>query len=317
MSIEKASLDRDLFKSNPNLYIENVIKEYLAHSPINQLVEFDNDPVWGEPIVAFADGDDPLFQTLKKTIGDFHMTPREALEKYTHEYKGWFLGLKKEYPVSVISYVLPIPQASRDVERNSPFGGTRRFNQNRWLGETVWRNLEHYVASLLEMMGHHAFAPGRSIYFRDVTNLLDGRWRPTWNERSVAHISGLGTYGLNGLIITEKGCSAFLESIVCDVALKPTPRPYDDLHAYCPYFKDKSCGKCIDRCLSGAITEKGRDILICRQYLGRDQVRKMKQAGMSIEGYIGKAPTCGLCSTGVPCEGGIPHGFEPKKSVQE
>jgi len=79
MSIEKASLDRDLFKSNPNLYIENVIKEYLAHSPVNRLIEFDDAPVWGEPIVGFADGDDPLFQTLKKTIGDFHMTPRESL----------------------------------------------------------------------------------------------------------------------------------------------------------------------------------------------------------------------------------------------
>ena len=99
----------------------------------------------------------------------------------------------------------------------------------------------------------------------------------------------------------------FAESIVVDMALKPTPRPYDHHQAYCPFFTNKSCGKCIDRCKAGAITEKGRDILICRQYLGRDQRKLLKDAGASFEGYIGQAPTCGLCMTGVPCEGRIPQ----------
>ncbi len=306
MSIEEASLDKDLFRSNPNLFIENVIKEYLAHSPINRLHKYDDAPMWGEPIVAFADGDDPIFESYKKIIGKFHMTPREALENYLQD-KGWNYGAKKEYPVSVISYVLPIPLATRDVERDSPYGGTERMNNSRWMGEVVWRNLEHYVASLLETFGHHAFAPGRSRFFTDITNLLDGRWRPTWSERHVAYVAGLGTYGLNGMLITEKGCAVFLESIVVDMALTPTPRPYDDHHAYCPFFTNKSCRKCIDRCRAGAITEEGRDYLYCRLYLGRDQRKLLKEAGVDTTGYIGKAPTCGLCWTNVPCEGRIPH----------
>ena len=138
MSIEEASLDKALFKSNPNLFIANVIKEYLAHSPINRLHTFDDAPMWGEPLVGFADGDDPIFQLFKTIVGKFHMTPREALGKYV-EAKRWNYSLKKEYPVSVISYILPIPLASLEAERTSPYGGTLRANNNRWMGEVVWR----------------------------------------------------------------------------------------------------------------------------------------------------------------------------------
>ncbi len=303
MSIEEVSRDKTLFKSNPNLFIEKVIKEYVAHSPINRLVEFDDAPLWEEPIVAFADGDDPIFETYKTIIDEFHMTPREALEKYIQS-KGWSYGLKERPPVSVISYVLPIAIGTLDAERNSPYGGTFRYNHFRWLGEVFWRNLENYVASLLELMGHHAFAPGRSTLFQR-KELADGA-RVNWSERHVAYAAGLGTFGLNGLLITQKGCAHFVESVVCDLALTPTPRPYDNHQAYCPFFKDKSCRKCIDRCKAGAISEKGRDILICRKYLGPGQRMKLKESGLD-EGYIGKAPTCGMCMTNVPCEDKMPQ----------
>ena len=124
-------------------------------------------------------------------------------------------------------------------------------------------------------------------------------------HRVAAARAGLGTFGLNGLLITRKGCAHFVESVVCDVALTPTPRTYDHYQAYCPFFKDKSCRKCIERCLVGAISEKGRDILICRHNLGQKQRAKLKELGLD-EGYIGRAPTCGLCMTNVPCEDRIP-----------
>jgi hypothetical protein len=302
MTIREASLDVKLFKSNPCLFLEKVIKEYVAHSPINRLVAFDDAPIWGEPAVAFANGDDPIFQSFKTIIDEFHMTPREALEKYIKA-KEWNYGLKELENVSVISYVLPIHIGTRDIERNAPYGGTRRMNHFRWMGEVFWRNLEHYVASLLEIMGYHAFAPGRSPFFQR-KELADGA-RVNWSERHVAYAAGLGTFGLNGLLITSKGCAHFVESVVCDIALAPTPRPYNHHQAYCPFFRDKSCRKCIDRCVAGAISEKGRDILICRKNLGHDQRVKLKELGLD-EGYIGRAPTCGLCMTNVPCEDRIP-----------
>jgi hypothetical protein len=127
MTIREASLDIELFKSNSCLFFENVIKEYVATSPINRLVDFDDAPIWGEPMVAFADGDDPIFHEFKTIIDEFHLTPREVLEKHI-EAKQWNYDKKALEHVSVISYVLPIPLETRDVERDSPYGGTRRIN---------------------------------------------------------------------------------------------------------------------------------------------------------------------------------------------
>jgi epoxyqueuosine reductase len=180
MTIREASLDIALFKSNPCQFLENVIKEYVAWSPINRLVEFDDAPIFDVPTVGFADGDDPIFSRYKTIIDEFHMTPREALQKHI-DAKEWSYGLKERIEhVSVISYSMPIPLATRDVERDSPFGGTRRKNHFRWMGEVFWRSLEHYVASLLEIMGYHAVAPGRAPFFQR-KELADGA-RVNWSE---------------------------------------------------------------------------------------------------------------------------------------
>jgi len=304
MTYREVSLDVALFKSNPCLFLERVIKDYVATSPINRLVEFNDAPIFDEPIVAFANGDDPIFQDFKKIIDEFHLTPREVLEKHIQG-KQWNYGLKDHLKnVSVISYALPIPLETRDVERNAPYGGSRRKNNFRWMGEVFWKNLEHYVASLLEIMGHDAVAPGRSPFFQR-KELADGA-RVNWSERHIAYAAGLGTFGLNGLLITSKGCAHFVESIVCDLALTPTPRPYDNHVAYCPFFKDRSCRKCIERCVAGAISEQGRDILLCRHHLGHKQRVKLKELGLDKD-FIGRAPTCGLCMTNVPCEDRIPQ----------
>ena len=46
-------------------------------------------------------------------------------------------------------------------------------------------------------------------------------------------------------------------SVVAKISLQPTPRPYIDHRAYCLYFANGTCGKCIDRCPVGAITQGG------------------------------------------------------------
>ena len=88
-------------------------------------------------------------------------------------------------------------------------------------------------------------------------------------------------------------------SVVARVQLEPTPRPYNDHRAYCLYFADGTCGKCIDRCPARAITEAGHDKEKCRQHLVRS--REHARQTYHFEGY-----GCGLCQVGVPCETGIP-----------
>lgn len=58
---------------------------------------------------------------------------------------------------------------------------------------------------------------------------------------------------------------------VAKISIEPTPRPYADHRAYCLFFANGTCGKCIDRCPVRAITETGHDKEKCRQHLVRSR----------------------------------------------
>ena len=66
---------------DPAGFLTAAIRTYMAASVNNHLPDFPGEFIWEEPLVGFADGDDSLFQEYRRIIGDFHMTPREALEQ--------------------------------------------------------------------------------------------------------------------------------------------------------------------------------------------------------------------------------------------
>jgi hypothetical protein len=81
----------ELFPADPCRFLENAIGEYIRISPLNHLTAFNSLPIVDEPLVDFADGDDGIFQDLKTVIGEFHLTPREIMEKYIAG-KRWQFG---------------------------------------------------------------------------------------------------------------------------------------------------------------------------------------------------------------------------------
>lgn len=313
MTYRDGRLDVELFDANPCLFLDKAIKEYVASSPINRLTTFNHCAMFDEPVVVFANGDDPIFQDFKTVIGAFHLTPREALEMHVQSKDGgWRLGVKKMENVSVISYLLPIHYEARLGERQAPYGGSIRYNHTRWRGGVFRKTLADYIASLLEVMGHNAVAPSEAKFF-EIKEKPEGRVA-NWSERHVAYASGLGTFGLNGLIISPKGSAVQLGSVVCDVTLTPTPRAYENHLANCLFYQDGSCRQCIKRCIAGAISEQqGRDNLRCLENLSKNQLEILRKTGGD-KGLIGRAPACGLCSTKVPCEDKIPR---PKASAKK
>jgi epoxyqueuosine reductase len=311
MTYRKTGLDAELYKSNPCRFLENAIKKYVATSPLNTLTTFDNAPIYDEPVVVFADGDDPIFKEYKTIIGDFHLTPREAMDKYVKA-KAWRYGLNTALVnISVISWALPITNETRLSECNSKYGGSRRYNNTRWFGGPFGYTLQDYIVQLLEILGNNAVAPTRAKFAKTIKT--DKGLMANWSERHIAFAAGMGTFGLNGLMISPKGCAVYLGSVVCDAAFTPTPRIYQSHMAYCLFSQDGSCQQCIKRCQGGAISEQGRNNNKCRDQI-TVQVETLKQMGMD-EGLIGLAPACGLCSTGVPCEDRIPSAKVKRESV--
>ena len=301
-------LDLELFETSPSLFLDNVIKEYVVASPSNRLTAFSSAPIFDEPLVGFADGDDVMFRGYKAIIGDFHLTPREALEMHGQDKSN---GQSKTPPrVSVISWILPFTYETRLSLRRENLIVSLRWNHARWQGQELINELSNYLVSLLEELDHQAIAPDLASFY-EIRDLPNGR-ASNWSQRHVAYAAGLGTFSLNDGLITRKGIAVRCGSVVCDVALPPSPRLYENHLANCLFYREGSCRRCIERCPVGAISEQGHDKKKCREFLINGQGVMLKQLGRE-EGYVGRYLGCGLCQTKVPCEDRIPPSVSDKK----
>jgi epoxyqueuosine reductase len=303
--------DRERLQENPNLFVETVIKDYVANSPKNRLPAYDNDPIVDEPLIGFADGHDPLFQEFKKEqiVGSFHFTPAEALSTYLKRQKKKE-GDKKLSSLSVVSIVFTTTRKTRLSSRPESVMGSPRWQYAFGRGITLMEDTLQHLVSRLEALGYQAVAPMNTRPILFLWQLPGG---PTsdWSEKHIVYAAGLGTFGLNGGIITTRGAALQCGSVITDVALTPTPRAYDNYLAYCLYYRNGSCGRCIERCPSGAISERGYDRRTCFFYHEVDLPRISKELGREPEGG-GHPPVCSLCQTKVPCESRIPSDHSAK-----
>ncbi len=298
---------RNRLESNPNRFIEDIIKKFVRTSPFNQLEAFGNDLIFETPLIGFADGNDTLFNDYKQVVHKQHFTPREILTKYLAE------KLKEESPeiraVSVISFVLPINRKTKTSNAREIEGPSLRWNNTRWQGQNFIIELSRHLVFVLEQFGAHALAPELSPYYKIFTP--PDTLASSWSQRHMAYAAGLGTFSLNDGFITPKGMAMRCGSVVTDLALSPSPRPYAHHLANCLFYATGKCGACIRRCPGDALSEKGHDKAKCLHILFDQQ--KPWIDGVHGPGYIGLYAGCGLCQTGVPCESRIPVSGSQKR----
>jgi len=270
--------------------IKDKIKEFVRTSPVNRMTLLDNSPIFDEPLINFADGDDPLFIEYKTIIDPSHFTPREALAQALNRSPA-------DMParLSVISWILPITSQTRESNYPRSRGPSRRWGYTRWYGEQFNDTLREYVAKLLTDMGHLAAAPVVQPYFRFWNYTEEKGYFSNWSERHVAYAAGLGTFSLSDGFITECGIAHRCGSVVTNLPLPACPRTADGPYSNCLFYMNGECRECIRRCPVGAITEQGHDKTRCREYLDNQLIDLQEDYGVELIG-------CGLCQTQVPCE---------------
>ncbi len=281
-------------QNDPAQFIKREIKEYVSSSSDNRLSFMNDYVMWDEPLIQFADGDDPIFTEYKTIIAPTYLTPREALAK-TYEKKGGDLPER----LSVISWILPAVEETRKTNRAEAYVPSRLWSHTRYYGEKFNEKLRAHVAELLTSVGYLAVAPFLQPYF-EIFNNEKGPYS-NWSERHVAFAAGLGTFSLSDGFITERGIAHRCGSVVTDLVLPVSPRTAKDPYSNCLFYVDGSCIACIERCPAGAITEKGHDKIKCQAYL-RDTLGYSTDALK--DGYDNDKSVagCGLCQTKVPCE---------------
>jgi epoxyqueuosine reductase QueG len=273
-------------------WIEKGIKDF-ASSGENSLRNENNEIAWGEPLIGFSRGDDPLYAQLKRMIGDFYWEPVEIFRLSFPE-----AGAKPE-ELTVISWVLPQTEATKADNRKETVFGSERWVRARKFGEEFNVKLRAQLVQVLKDAGYQAVAPSSSPLFR-VKMSQTYEMVSTWSERHAAYLSGLGTFGLCDGLITPVGKAMRCGSIVARISVPATARPYNHHHAYCLFYNKGTCGVCVKRCPVGALSKEGHDKKKCREYVEGPIARHARDA-YGVEAY-----GCGLCQTKVPCESGIP-----------
>ncbi|MBC7238140.1 MAG: epoxyqueuosine reductase [Chloroflexi bacterium] len=278
------------------------IEAFVATSPENSLKHLDGSHFYAAPLVGFADGDDPLFTEFKTIIGPSHRTPREWIaEAIDEQPDARYTSLER---LSVICYVLPIAEQTRLSNRAQTRTPSERWAHTRNCGEGFNKAVRTHIVELLRGAGYLAIAPSNSATFKTFNEAQPGHAaRPpfsVWSERHAQYVAGLGTFSINDGLITARGIAHRCGSVVTNLPLEPTPRPYAGPYDYCLLVAKGTCGMCLERCPAGAISEQGHDKLKCQAYMA-DELKTLREVwGLTISG-------CGLCQTGVPCEFCIPQ----------
>ncbi len=270
------------------LFIENEIKNFVKDNPLNRMPDDAGQPIFGEPLIGFADDADPLFAAYKTIIAPTHLTPREALALTLNK-------TPEELPakLTTISWILPVAAKTRQSNRVEKTTPSRLWANTRWYGEKFNETLRTYVVKTLGDNGYLATAPGIQTYFKQYSN--EKGLYSNWSERHIAYAAGLGTFSLSDGFITKKGIAHRCGSVVTDLVLTPGVRTSSTAFSNCLFYVDGSCKKCITRCPAGAITEAGHNKIKCYDYT---YVKfKYLRAEWQVENT-----GCGLCQTKVPCE---------------
>ncbi len=210
---------------------------------------------WRKPIVSFCSADDT--EVLPKIVPG-HLVAEEVMP----------------HARSIIVYFIPF---SEKVVASNVYG----IKPSRlWAEAYVATNklIDRINAALTEKLGKLGYAATgiRATHNFDEVSLLS-----RWSHKHVAWLAGLGSFGMHTQIVTAKGCSGRLGSLVTEAELSADVGDEE----YCDL-----CGECIDRCPYGALSDASLDRKLCYEVLLRN-----------MELYPLKADVCGKCVCGVPC----------------
>ena len=239
--------------------IKNKIIEYVKDYPALKNVE----NIWQEPVVGFADVNSFYIRKLKDIVAPAHKLPEDFMEN----------------PNIVISYYIPFTEElaalNMNVEGNM---AAQEWSDAYNLTNMMISDISRYIADLLNEMGYRAVPPTDVVFDKDLI-------MSNWSQRHIAYAAGLGTFGINNMLISERGCCGRYGSVIADIPIEPDQIQREER---CLYKKNGSCAKCVQNCFSGALTTEGFDRKKCFEIC------------MINDAKTG-ADVCGKCNIDIPC----------------
>lgn len=218
---------------------------------------------WQTPLIGFADAKSDYFKDLKKIVSETHYEPQMFMTDCT----------------IVISYFLPF---SSDIGHSNKEGDEPSLLWVTAYNETnkLFLEINQHLIRLIERWGYQAVSPS------PVGMIDDEHIYSNWSQRHVAFAAGLGTFGVNNMLITEAGTCGRLYSLITNLPVEPD-QPLSEER--CLYKRCETCGLCVKRCPIHALDLKESfDRAACAKRL---------------DGFDKKfgADVCGKCVVNLPC----------------
>lgn len=263
--------------------IANIINSFISK------YRCDNDisTNWGEPLVGFADANHPDILNLPNMISPKHGVPSEVVDDAS----------------IVIAYFIPFTGELAETNRISRETASAEWALAYEETNTLLSEINSHLIKALKQMGYNAgISPKASVFDKD--KLISH-----WSHRHFAKAAGLGTFGLNNMLITKTGCCGRYSTVVTNLDIEPDA-PLDE--EYCLYKKNGICKVCINNCPSGALTVNGFDRNKCYEICEKN-AQIYTEFGYS---YVGEyaddndpqhkhnksgSEVCGKCVVGAPC----------------
>ena len=152
----------------------------------------------------------------------------------------------------------------------------------------MFPKLNDHLTEVIRSLGYDAAqSPEASTFYRD--EIISH-----WSFRHFAYAAGLGTFGLNNMLITENGCAGRINGLVTDLDVTAGKPQTEEA---CLYKRSGKCGLCMKVCPAGALTPEIYDRRKCyavvhtsfgSSYGGDDSM----DVGSEV---------CGKCIAGMPC----------------
>jgi len=242
------------------------IKSFIIDFVANYSVSRQTRTNWKSPLTAFANANDPLFLELKNIVSPSHAQPYDFVPDAE----------------TVISFFLPFENSvvHSNIEKHncSKEWAAAYVETNRLIND-----LNIYIQRYLFQRGFTSAIIPATHNFNPESLISD------WSHRHVAYIAGLGKFGINNMLITEKGCCGRIGSMVTNAFIISTSR---DGSEYCLYKFNGSCGECVERCVVEALFVDSFDRIKCY-----DMCLENDKYHSDLE----LTDVCGKCLVGVPC----------------
>jgi len=183
---------------------------------------------------------------------------------------------------SVITYFIPFHPSIPKSNLNGRLA-SREWGLTYILTNQLIANINDQLTQMLKKEGYS------STYVNATHNFNESTLMSNWSHRHVAYIAGLGNFGLNNMLITDKGCCGRIGTLVTTAPLTPTQRSGEPT---CLYRLNGSCGLCVENCVNSSLAENSFNRHTCYELL-------LENADALAE--IGLADVCGKCTVGLPC----------------